>query len=140
MTYDLDYTLGKTYASFGGVEGYEFDMFKKVYDEKDIPTNLFVNLLNNTEFKEKFKKVFEEYSYNVMNLDKINEFINHYKNNFTEMYANTQVRWCNYNGGTIMETYANAKNQYLYTVLPQIKKFFEERAKYAIKDMEEYLS
>ena len=140
MTYDLDYTMGKTYGSFGGVEGYAYDMFKHVINEKDIPTNLFTALLNNTEFKEKFRSVFEEYANKIMSLDKVNELINEYKVKFPEMVANSQTRWWGYFGGTKLETYSYAKNQYLNKALPQIKKFFEERAKYALEDMEEYLS
>ena len=128
LTYDLDFTMGKTYASFGGVEGYQFDMFKKVIEEKDIPTNLFTALLNNTDFKERFRNVFEEYAYKVITIDKVNELINEYKINFTEMLANTQTRWGGYDGSSKMETYSRVKNNYLSKVLPQIKKFFEERA------------
>ena len=139
ITYDLDYTMGKVYGSLGGVEGYAYDMFNHVFKEKNVPTNLFINLLNNNEFKEKFKKVFEEYVNKVMTLDKVNELINEFKNSLTEMLANTQIRWAGYYGNKL-EIYSNAKNQFLNKELPQIKKFFEERAKYALEDMEEHLN
>ena len=140
ITYDLDYTMGRTYGSFGGVEGYAYDMFKHVINEKDVPTNLFVNLLNNNDFKEKFKKVFEEYANKVMTLDKVNELINEYKNILPEMLANNQIRWAGYYGSNKLETIANVKNRFINKELPQIKKFFENRAKYALEDMEEYLN
>ena len=138
MTYDLDYTMGKTYGSFGGVEGYAYDMIKHVMREKDAPTNLFISLLNNNEFKEKFKKVFEEYANNIMTLDKVNELINEYKENLTEMIANSQTRWSGYYGGSKLDTYSFVKNQYISNVLLQIKKFFENRAKYALEDLDEH--
>ena len=140
MTYDLDYTMGKTYWNFGGVEGYAYDMFQKVLDEKDVPTNLFTSLLNNNEFKEKLRKVFEEYANDVATLDKANALINEYKENLTDMLANSQTRWGGYYGGTKLETFSYVKNQYISKVLPQIKKFFEERAKYALEDLDEHLN
>ena len=140
MTYDLDYTMGKTYWNFGGVEGYAYDMFQKVLDEKDVPTNLFTSLLNNNEFKEKLRKVFEEYANDVATLDKANALINEYKENLTDMLANSQTRWGGYYGGTKLETFSYVKNQYISKVLPQIKKFFEERAKYAFEDLDEHLN
>ena len=139
ITYDLDYTMGKVYGYLGGVEGYAYDMFNHINNEKNnVPTNLFVNLLNNNEFKEKFKKVFEEYANKVMTLDKVNELINEFKDNLTEMLANSQIRWACY--GNKLETYSNTKNQFIYKELPQIKKFFEERAKYALEDVEDHLN
>ena len=140
ITYDLDYTMGQTYEDFGGVEGYAYDMFKKVDDTNGIPNSLFLSLLNNNEFKEKFKNIFEEYANKIMNLNKVNELINEYKNNLVDMWASSLTRWNGYSGGTRLEVFANYKNQYLSKTLPQIKKFFEERAKYALEDMEEYLN
>ena len=132
--------MGKTYGSFGGVEGYAYDMIKHVIKVKAVPTNLFISLLNNNEFKEKFKKVFEEYVNNVMTLDKVNELINEYKENLTEMIANSQTRWSGYYGNSKLDTYSYVKNNYISKVLPQIKKFFENRAKYALEDLDEHLN
>ena len=139
ITYDLDYTMGISYEGFGGVEGYEYDMFKKVYAEKDIPNGLFLALLKNEEFKEKFKKVFKEYANEVMSLDKIYKQIDDYKNNFSEMIANSQARFWGFYSNSKLDSFVYNKNEYISKILPQIKKFFEERAKYALEDLEEYL-
>ena len=75
-----------------------------------------------------------------MTLDKVNELINEYKDILPEMLANNQIRWAGYYGSNKLETIANVKNRFINKELPQIKKFFENRAKYALEDMEEYLN
>ena len=140
ITYDLDYTIGKTYENFGGVEGYEYNMFDHVMDRNDVPNSLFITLLKNEEFKEKFRNVFKEYANKVLSLNKANELVNEYKVIFPEMIANGQTRWWGYFGGTKLETFSYCKNNFLSNVLSEIKKFFEERAKYALEDIEEFLN
>ena len=140
MTYDLDYTLGATYADFGGVEGYQYDTFRHMDRAKnDPPTNLFVALLKNEEFKTKFKSVFEEFANNVMSLDKANPIIQEFNDKITTLIGYTQSRWWGYFGGTRLENIAYAKNNFQSTVLPGIKKFFEERKKYALDQMKQYI-
>ena len=140
MTYDLDYTLGATYADFGGVEGYQYDTFKHMDKAKiDPPTNLFVALLKNEEFKKKFKSVFEDFANNVMSLDKANPIIQEFNDKITTLIGYTQSRWWGYFGGTRLENIAYAKNNFQSTVLPGIKKFFEERKKYALDQMKQYI-
>ena len=140
MTYDLDYTLGATFADFGGVEGYQYDTFRHMDRAKnDPPTNLFVALLKNEEFKKKFKSVFEEFANNVMSLDKANPIIQEFNDKITTLIGYTQSRWWGYFGGTRLESIAYAKNNFQNTVLPGIKKFFEERKKYALDQMKQYM-
>ena len=140
MTYDLDYTVGKTYADFGGVEGFQYDMFKHMDSgKKEQPTTLFVALLKNNEFKTKFKKVFEEYSKSIFSTDKTNSLIQEYSSKVTDLIGYTQSRWWGFFGGSRLENIAYAKNNYQTTVLPQMKKFFEERAKYALQQMNNYI-
>ena len=141
MTYDLDYTIGKTFADFGGVEGYQYDMFKHMDNAKrNPPTNLFVALLKNNEFKNKFIEVFEEYANNIMNLDKANAIIQEFYGEVTDLIGYSQSRWWGYFGGTRLENIAYARNNYQNNILPQMKKFFEERAKYALDQMRQYLN
>ena len=140
MTYDLDYTVGKTYADFGGVEGFQYDMFKHMDNgKKEQPTTLFVALLKNNEFKTQFKKVFEEYSKSIFSTDKTNSLIQEYSSKVTDLIGYTQSRWWGFFGGSRLENIAYAKNNYQTTVLPQMKKFFEERAKYALQHMNNYI-
>ena len=141
MTYDLDYTIGKTYADFGGVEGYQYDMFKHMdKGKRTAPTNLFVALLKNDEFKTKFINVFQEYANNIMSLDKVNVLIQEFYGQVTDLIGYSQSRWWGYFGGSRLENIAYARNNYQNTILPQMKKFFEERAKYALEQMKQYLN
>ena len=140
MTYDLDYTVGKTFADFGGVEGFQYDMFKHMDNgKKRQPTKLFVALLKNNEFKTKFKKVFEEYSKSIFSTDKANSLIQEY-GKIADLIGYTQSRWWGFFGGSRLENFAYAKNNYQTTVLPQMKKFLEERAKYALQQMNNYIN
>ena len=140
MTYDLDYTIGKTYADFGGVQGYQYDMFRHMDRARNkAPTNLFVSLLRNDEFKSKFKEVFEHYANSIMSTDKTNPLIQEYSNKVTDLIGYTQSRWWGYFGGSRLENIAYAKNNYQNTILPEMKKFFEERKKYALDQMNQYI-
>ena len=126
MTYDLDYTVGKTYADFGGVEGYQYNMFRHMDSGKNKqPTSLFVALLKNSEFKTKFKKIFEEYSNTIFSPDKANALIQEFNGQVTELIGYTQSRWWGYFGGSRLENISYAKNNYQSTILPQMKKFFQ---------------
>ena len=93
MSYDLDHTLGETYEDFGGVEGYQYDNFQHL-DKRKIypPTNLFVALLENQEFKKKFENIYEYYANDLMIIDKINPLIEEYKNNITDLICSSQTR------------------------------------------------
>ena len=141
MTYDLDYTMGKTFADFGGVEGYQYDMFRHMDNGKRVaPTNLFVALLKNKEFKEKFVNVFEEYANKIMSKDKTNPIIQELYGEVTDLIGYTQSRWWGYFGGTRLDNIAYAKNNFQNTILPQMKQFFEERSKYALEQMKKYIN
>ena len=104
------------------------------------PTCLFVALLKNDEFKTKFKKVFEEYSNIVFSVDKVNSLIQEFNGQVRELIGYSQSRWWGYFRGSRLENIAYAKNTYQTTILPRIKKFFEERAKYALQHMKEYIN
>ena len=111
MTYDLDYTIGKTYADFGGVEGYQYDMFRHMdKGKRTAPTNLFVALLKNDEFKTKFINVFQEYANNIMSLDKANVLIQEFYGQVTDLIGYSQSRWWGYFGGSRLENIAYARN------------------------------
>jgi hypothetical protein len=140
MTYDLDYTVGNNYADFGGVEGYQFDTFKHIDKAKNkAPTNLFVRLFQNENFRNKFEKIYEKYVYNIMSLEKVNPIIEEFYGDFTTLLSYSQTRWWGYFGGSKMENIAYAKSNYQNKILPKIKKFFEERPKYTINQMKQYI-
>ena len=104
------------------------------------PTNLFIALLRNDEFKKKFANVYEEYANNIMSLDKVNPLIEEFSGDVTELLSYSQSRWWGYFGGSRLENILYAKNNYHNNILPQMKKFFEERPKYTLEHMRQYLS
>ena len=141
MTYDLDYSIGKTFADFGGVEGYQYNMFRHAERSSNVPpTNLFIALLRNEEFKTKFSNVFKEYANNIMSLDKVNPLIEEFSGDVTELISYSQSRWWGYFGGSRLDNILYAQNNYYNQILPQMKKFFEERPKYTLEHMRQYLS
>ena len=141
MTYDLDYTAGNNQADFGGVEGYQYDTFKHMErGKKRAPTNLFISLFQNDSFKTKFEKIYEEYAYYIMALERVNPIIEEFYGDFTFLLSNSQTRWWGYFGGSKEENLAYAKNNFQNKILPKTKKFFEERPKYAIEQMKQYIN
>ena len=96
FSYDFDFTMGKTYMDYGGLEGYQYDNFKHIERHEEaigFPADLFIPLLINEEFKNKFALRFCDFSNEVVNLDKVDSLINDYKNNYLDMLANGQLRW-----------------------------------------------
>ena len=75
-----------------------------------------------------------------MNLDKVNPLIEEFSGDVTELISYSQSRWWGYFGGSRLENILYAKNNYHNKILPQMKQFFEERPKYAIEQMKQYLN
>lgn len=140
ISFDYDYTMGKTYKDFGGVEGYAYDNFQHVANANGFPTNLFLNLLHNEDFRNKFVNVYCDYANEVLTPEKADAMIATYKQDYTEQLANTTVRWWGFFGGTKENNLRYQKNTYLNTTLPQIQTFFQKRADYTIEDMCSYLN
>lgn len=140
ITYDMDYTCGKTYDSFGGVEGYAYDNFQHIDKAKNhTPTNLFVALLQNETFKLKFAKEYYNFADNICSTERTTERLDLYSETYGTLLAESTTRWWGFYGGTKSSNFNWNQNQYLYTTIPQIKTFFNNRARYTLEDMEEYL-
>ena len=142
LSYDFDFTMGKTYMDYGGLEGYEYNNFehlKKNEEKEGFPNDLFIPLLKNEEFKNKFSLMFCDYANEIMNIDKINSLVNDYKENYLDMIANGQLRWQGYENGTKLEAFENIKNIYIDN-FNSILTFFKERPKYAFVHMKEFLN
>ena len=132
MTYDMDFTMG---AGWGGI-GPDIDNFLKVKSKSDqSPTNLFVSLFMNEEFKNKFSIVYCDYANEVMNIDKIKEMVIRYKEECTELIANSQLRW--WGGDSKLEGYSQWKSNYQNS-LDKIQNFFENRAQYTLQHLKKH--
>ncbi len=140
ISYDFDYTMGATYENFGGVEGYDYNSFRHMLGKSSgVPTSLFVKLLENPEFKAKFASVYCDYANDVFSSENVNRMIEHYKNNYTDQLANTQLRWWGFYGGTPSELLPYYRDQYATKTLGGIKTFFTQRTTSTINHMKEYL-
>ncbi len=143
ISFDYDYTMGKTYADFGGVEGYAYDSFRHMEfvdnGGKYVPTNLFINLLKNKDFRNKFVNVYCDYANEVLTPEKANAMIDVYSRDYTEAVAQTTTRWWGFFGGSKESNLSYNRGEYKSNTLPQIQTFFRERKKYTIEDMQQYL-
>ena len=143
ISFDYDYTMGATYADFGGVEGYAYDSFRHVQFNEDggkyAPTNLFISLLKNKEFRNKFVNVYCDLANDVLSTKKVSAMIDTYSRDYTEMLANSTLRWWGFFGGSKESNLSYNREQYKNKTLPQIATFFRERPKYTLEDMRNYL-
>ena len=139
ISYDYDYTMGATYKDFGGVEGYAYDSFRHMNNAKgQAPTNLFTSLLKNKEFRDKFAAVYCDYANEVISSEKTNALINYYSQNYTDLVANTQLRWWGFFGGTPQTLLPYYRNTYQDKTLVGLRTFFSQRESYTLEDMKEY--
>jgi len=140
MTYDLDFSMGMTFENYGGVEGYQYDNFKHIVNRRGNkpPTNLFISLLKNENFKNKFINLYCDFSNDVMNINRISSIINEYKENVSWIFANGKLRWWNDGKSTKLEGYVYNKNNFENVLLKYLETFFEQRGKYTLQHMKEY--
>ncbi len=139
ISFDYDYTMGATYDSFGGVEGYAYDSFQHMNSKYGAPTNLFIALLNNEEFRSKFMNTYCDYANEVLTAEKANAMAEIYSRDYTEQLANTTVRWWGYFGGSKESNLSYHRNLYQGTTLNNIRTYFEKRADYTLEHMLDFL-
>ena len=141
ISFDFDYSMGYSIAMWGQTpteESYEVNNLKNLERNKRPPTNLFLALLKNEDFKNKYILRFCDFANGIFNLDKIDLLINDYKDNYLDMLANSKVRWKGFTYDNELEAFAAAKNDFSKT-FDDIRKFYEERPKYAFQHMKEFL-
>ena len=142
ISYDFDFAMGRTYASYDGLEGYEYDNFKhleKNIEKKGYPNELFRPFLRNEELKNKFVLMFCDYANEKFNINRINLLANDYKDKYLDLLSDGIIRWRNYENSTKEEALENYKNIYIKE-FDSIRKFFSERPKYAFEHMRQYLN
>ena len=141
ISFDFDYSMGYSIAMWGQTpteESYEVNNLKNLERNKRPPTNLFLALLKNEDFRNKYILRFCDFANGIFNLDKIDLLINDYKDNYLDMLANSKVRWKGFTYESELEAFAAAKNDFIKT-FDDIRKFYEERSKYAFQHMKEFL-
>ena len=139
IIFDLDYTMGAEYFEVGGPD---VDNFKNLQDRsklKQAPVNIFYGLLiNNTDFQNKFVNLYCDYANDLYNIEKVQNLIEEYRDKYTDIMANSLLRWCEINYNSILEGYSFYKLNYLKG-LDSIHDFFEKRPIYTFQHMKEFL-
>ena len=141
MIYDFDYSMGNVLeGDFGTLEPYEYDMFKFIDGKDSHPTNLFLALFKNKEFKYKFMKSYENFINNAMSSNIVNPIITFFNEEISYFLGYSYMRWYGYLETSKKESIIKWRSNYKTKVLPKKKKFYEERPKYTLKNMNNFLS
>jgi hypothetical protein len=141
MIYDFDYSMGNVLeGEFGKLEPYQYDMFDFIKGKDSHPTNLFLALLKNNEFKYKFMKSYENFVYKAMSMNIVNPIINYFSEEISYFLGYSYMRWYGYLETSKEESIIRGILNYKIKVLPKLKKFYEERPKYTLENMKKYLS
>lgn len=139
-SFDFDYSVGLTYQSFGGVEGYQYDSFRKMDNaKKDMPTSIFIALLANSEFKQQFADRFYSYAYSVFEPSKMIAELNDEENRYMDYMTLTAWRWNSGRPRSKYSSYISEQKSYYHNEMEKMRTFFNKRAEYAIEDMQDYL-
>ena len=107
---------------------------------QNAPTNLFLNLLKNEDFRARFVNVYCDYANEVLTPEKANAMAAVYSRDYTEQLANTTVRRWGFFGGSKDSNISYNREQYKNNTLPQIATFFRERKKYTLEHMRHWLN
>lgn len=106
---------------------------------KQAPVDLFYGLLvNNTDFQNKFVNIYCDYANDVYNLDKIKELIEKYRDEYSDLMANSLLRWSEQKFDSILEGFSYYKLKF-FKDLDSVYDFFEQRPKYTFQHMKEFL-
>ena len=138
LIFDLDYSMGAKYHGNGspGIDNFNYANRRNI----ESPVNLFFSLLKkNKYFQNEFINIYSDYANDIFNLDKINKLIEKYKEEFTEIMVYSILRWWwGYGFDSFLEGYSYSKTDFLKG-LDSIVYFFEERPKYTLRHMKEFL-
>ena len=142
VSFDFDYTMGATFGRPGQEPqpGHTIDNLKGLERRmNNIPSILFLPLLKNEDFRNQYVLRFCDYINDVFSLDKVDEIIADYKDNYIDMLAHGEVRWKGYAYENELEAFAYFKKNYI-KFFDDTRTFFAERPKYALQHMKEYLN
>ena len=147
MNYDYDFTMGHSQGGPKGFKnlrasdskGYEYDMFNHV-DQRGQrhPTNLFIALLKNEEFKNKFINYYIDFVNNKVPMSKIEPINTKFFKVTSILIGYSISRWKGYLGDSKEDYLIEAILNYKEKTLQEIRTFLEERPKYTIQNMKNY--
>ena len=116
--------------------------FLNIEKEKRIKysyVQLYFNLLrNNSDFRHKLVNRICDHANNVCDNEKIKKLIEEYREECTDMIANSQLRWSSRNYKSVLESIANYKTTY-YRALDSLYNFYDKRATFIFQYTKEYI-
>lgn len=138
ISYDLDYTQGSTYETYGSLTGYSFDYLSRVLNERNnsYPGWLLSSLMKNSEFKQKFAITYQDYCNGIMAKEVTLPLIQQtYEDNLNDMISTFVISWAVKNT-TINRGYIQ---NYIDGEQEQRIAFFENRTAYAMPQLKSNL-
>ena len=85
-------------------------------------------------------KSYENFVYNAMSMDIVNPIIKFFNEEISYFLGYSNMRWYGYLETSKEESIIRGIVNYKAKVLPKLKKFYEERPKYTLENMKNYLS
>jgi hypothetical protein len=104
-----------------------------------IPTVIFAKLLENPEFRQQFADSFREYANSVFEASKMTAELNAEEERFMDYMTMTAWRWNNGKPDTDMDSFLEEQKAYYHGAMEEMRVFFQNRAVYAIRNMQNYL-
>lgn len=143
ISFDFDHSMGYTYDSaINKTNLYDYNWFEKM-DTETAPTNFFVSLLKNKEFRLKFIKTYQSYANDLTTVDQIEQILAEYydKDQYMNLVGDSEVRWSDaWNYGSSKEQKKQGTQSYFrYSVLDNISNYFKKIDDYSIPYMYAYL-
>ena len=131
LLYDLDYSMNSPNSnSFMAAER------KNKYPY----VQLFLNLAkNSSEFKHKLANTVCDYANNVYDNDTVKNLVEKYREDSTDLVANSQLRWSGRYYKSMLEGVANYKTGY-YRALDSLQSFYARRAPFMFTHMKQFLN
>ena len=130
IIYDLDYSMSSPNSnSFMSAER----------KSKYAYVRLYLNLVkNSSEFKHKLVNTVCDYANNVYDDETVNNLIEKYREECTDMVANSQLRWSSKNYKSVLEGFSSCKTSY-FKALDSLKYFYANRPSFMYSHMKEYM-
>ena len=139
IIYDLDYSMGADFFSPGSPEIDNFDLIAKDRRNRIAPINIFLSLIKkNPDFQNKFVNTICDYVNGIYTKEIINDLIEKYREECTDLVAYSQLRWSGLNYFSIFEGYAFYKTNY-YKKLDSLRDYFEKRPKFIFQYMKNFM-
>lgn len=85
-------------------------------------------------------KSYENFVNNAMSMNIVNPIIKFFSEEISYLLGYSYMRWYGYLETSKEESIIRGVANYKVKVLPKLKKFYEERPKYTLKNMKNYLS